>query len=360
MLQKHAMSEPERDPKIPAEARWDPEREEFCLCPIVDDERHGDAKWFRPDGTLCCDCHYEHGKTHGPYKRYHQNGEVSQQGEMVDDQRHGTVRWTRSTEETTENTVPTQLPDSVWSMTAQYVHDVPYPVRFFDREGTEVLPNGEPVPARPDGVHERAAFDASDGRWYFGLGSQGYEQRDGLWQWWDAEGKLVLEAEHDKGKRTEERAYDPPGTLHRTAIYDSNNRVAFTRWHGASQPERPDGVDADALYDSHADKWMLAPGLAPGAARNGTWKVWNEDGRLVTEEEFVDGTRRSQRKYHDNGKLFVERVEDADGNDIREAFFYDDGDLNHSIDRVFEDGKLASVEIHKYPHGLKAKGKRDE
>lgn len=353
-------SEPERDPRVPAQAVWDPERKEFCVCPMADGERHGDSVWYRPDGSLACECPFERGKSHGPYKRFHQNGEVSQYGEMRRGKCHGVIHWIRSTAQSTEVTIPPGVPDSVWSMTADFVDGVPYPVRFFDRAGSEVLPNGEPLPPRPEGVDERATFDPQDRRWYYGLGSQGHEQRDGLWQWWDEEGKLVLEADHTKGTRTEERGYDPPGTLSRTAIYDSGGKVAFTHWHTISVPERPEGVDPDALFDGHAGAWILAPGLAPGKARNGVWKVWNEQGRLDSEEQFVDGRRRSQRKYHDNGKLFVERVHDAEGRETRVAYFYKVGDLNHSIDREFEDGKLESVEIHKYPHGLKAKGKRDE
>ena len=82
---------PERPKSVPEEAFWDEGDDEWCL-PETDEagEKHGTVKWWRPDGTLCCQTEYVHGKPHGKFQRFHENGEVSREGIFEDGKLHGT------------------------------------------------------------------------------------------------------------------------------------------------------------------------------------------------------------------------------------------------------------------------------
>lgn len=259
-----------RPANIPTTAVWDETPGEYCDVPELDGKRHGRARWYRADGSLACESGYEHGVEEGPYTRYHPGGDISQVGTMHRDKIHGEVCWTRGPAESPEATVPPQCGTNVVGVRQVHEHGVPYPGHFFDGEDNEVLPDGSSLPARPQGVPPEAAFDPQDGRWFLGLGSGGFEQRDGKWSWWTSEGTRAQETEYERG------------------------------------------------------------------------------------------TQLTERKFHDDGSLFVERIKDAQGRELRTAYFYTDGDLNHSTDNSYEGDTLVGVEIHKYRYDLRAKAARED
>ncbi|MBV1861824.1 MAG: hypothetical protein KUG77_25615 [Nannocystaceae bacterium] len=270
MLERTVPEPSPRPTNVPASATWEEGDNEYLVSALKDGKKHGKSTWYRPDGTRCCETLFEYGEANGPYARYHENGERSQVGTMKANKRHGLIQWYRSTEETTERTVPDACPASVRSLAAEFVDNVPYAMHFFDGDGNEVLADGTPVPERPEGVEARAVFSPAEGKWFFGLGSQSVEQRDGEWSWWSVDGTLCGQHLYEQGKQ------------------------------------------------------------------------------LV------------ERKFHDNGKLFVERIKDNEGRELRTAYFYGDGDLNHSTDNTYDGDTLAAVEIHKFRYGLRAKGVLDE
>ncbi|MEM9070202.1 MAG: hypothetical protein AAGE52_16975 [Myxococcota bacterium] len=361
---------PPRDPSIPADAIWDAERNEFGLHTFVAGQRQGESKWYRPDGSLCCISHHVDDQGHGPYQRFHQNGEVSQEGELFEGERHGRCIWQRSTGDTTENTIPDVAADNVWRAVIIFEHGIPYPSRYYDKADAEVLLNGEPVPARPEGVHEDAAFEPGDKNWFYGFGAQGHEQRHGLWQWWSSDGTPTLERLFERGKPLRERRFRADGSVEMESHYDAEGKRIYTARFdssgarttsaGDAVPPRPKSVSERAIFDTHGEHWMEAESLEDGVVRNGTWTWRKLDGSLAIEHEYQEGAQLADRKFHDNGKLFVERLKDLRGNKTRVAFFYDDGDLNYSIDRTYDGDTLTGVTIHRYQRGLIARGERKD
>ncbi len=199
---------PSRDPKIPESAVWDSERSEFIDCPIVDGEKSGTAHWYRPDGSVCAIEEWKHNLGNGPYKRFHQNGEVSQIGCMLDDKLDGEIVWEQSTGTSTEDTIPEYAGEKVWKVLCHYIAGTPYPARFFARDGREVLYSGTDIPTRPDSIDARAVFSEEEDRWFTGLGVNGHEHRDGVWKWWTSDGALVDEKHYDKGELRSERTLE--------------------------------------------------------------------------------------------------------------------------------------------------------
>jgi hypothetical protein len=67
----------ERPPSVPEQAVWDAGDGEWVLAERDDDGRkHGQATYWRPDGTLVNHCSYEHGVPHGLAVRYTSRGDA--------------------------------------------------------------------------------------------------------------------------------------------------------------------------------------------------------------------------------------------------------------------------------------------
>ncbi len=331
---------PERHPDIPESAEWVPSRKEFREGPVVDGRPHGRMRWFRPDGTMSCESGMEHGTSHGPYVRYHPNGEVSQSGAMKQGQREGLVTWTRSTGETTEGTVPPQCPENVWKMTAFYEGGIPGPIRFFDRDDREVLHTGERLPDRPATVDERAAFDPVENRWFFGMGSQGYEQRDGWWAWWDPSGRLLLKMHYAHGQLDRKVEYAKDGSSV-TRIVDRFQRdVALVHRDekgevvtpaGERLPEPPVDDEGAVLTGRRDPAWVAGPQLHQPGPPDGLWRWWTPAGVLAREQRFDGGVAVEERWYDTQGKLTLVQYKDLAGRSIRSSRWSPSGRLVTSV-----------------------------
>ncbi len=318
---------------------------------------------------MCCTSEYANGESHGPYRRFHPNGEVSQEGVMNRDVSEGNFKWWRSTAESPEVTLPAGVADNAWRMEAVLERGKNYPLRFFDRAGEEVLVNGEPVPQRPESVPAVAVFSPEEEQWFHGLGASNVDDREGLWRWWTTEGKIQCDKDYRGGNALRERYYDD-GVLEQEQINDVHgHRIRTVQFdeHGEAVtssgeplPSRPSEVPAAAMFDAEDERWVSGEGIEGGVERAGKWTLWTSQGIRAGEYEYIDGKEVAERKFHDDGRLFVERLKDVDGNDTRTAFFYSDGDLNHSIDRTFEAGELVGVEVHVYERGLKSKAHATE
>ncbi|MEQ1564806.1 MAG: hypothetical protein ABMA64_04125, partial [Myxococcota bacterium] len=202
------MSEPARPPSLPAHARWIADRSEFLVCEQVDGLDHGEARYYRPDGTLACVSQLVHGVSHGPYERTHQDGTWSARGTMAHGARHGTIRWRRTDAPTTESTVPDLCPPVVRETSAPFHAGVAGPVRYWDADGVERMHTGELLPPRPPTVAADAGFEPNDRVWFAGIGSQSFDQRHGWWRWWSEAGELRIEKRYWRGKELESRDTD--------------------------------------------------------------------------------------------------------------------------------------------------------
>ncbi|MFT3714102.1 MAG: thiol reductase thioredoxin [Archangium sp.] len=184
-----------KSPKRPAgvnpKAWFDASDNEWVFGPLVDGKKHGDFTFWRPDGTKCNECHMVMDAPHGPFKRFHENGEVSQEGEFEKGQLHGTRKWFSTDSETTENTRPQGVSEKVWRSEMDYVHGRVVGIRHFNREGERVLPrDGEPYPLKPDNVDEGAEYVEPKDEWHKGNADGETQKKVGRWRIWTVDGKL--------------------------------------------------------------------------------------------------------------------------------------------------------------------------
>jgi antitoxin component YwqK of YwqJK toxin-antitoxin module len=158
---------------------------------MVDGKKHGDFTFWRPDGTKCNECHMVMDVPHGPFKRFHESGEVSQEGEFEQGQLHGTRKWFSTDSKTTENTRPQGVSEKVWRSEMDYVHGRVVGIRHFNREGERVLPrDGEPYPLKPAGVDEGAEYVEPKDEWHKGNADGETQKKVGRWRIWTVDGKL--------------------------------------------------------------------------------------------------------------------------------------------------------------------------
>lgn len=192
---------PKRPAGVPAKAWWDPNDNEWVFGPLVGDKKHGDFTFWRADGTRCNECHLEHDVPQGPFKRFHESGEVSQDGTYEAGQLHGTRRWFSTDAKTTENTRPPGVSEAVWRSEMDYVHGRVVAIRHFNRDGERVAPTtGEPYPQRPEGVDAGAEYVETQEQWHRGDADGEDQQKVGRWRTWTREGALLEDVNYVAGE----------------------------------------------------------------------------------------------------------------------------------------------------------------
>ncbi len=192
---------PKRPAGIPAKAWWDPGDNEWVFGPMVDGKKHGDFSYWRPDGTKCNECHVVMDVPQGPFKRFHENGEVSQEGAFEKGQLHGTRTWFGTDSETTEQVRPPGVHESIWKSEMDYVHGRVVGIRHFNRDGDRVVPtNGEPYPQRPEGVDEGAEYVEPKDEWHKGDAEGETQTKVGPWKIWTRDGQLKSELTYVEGE----------------------------------------------------------------------------------------------------------------------------------------------------------------
>lgn len=150
----------QRPRTVPAGAQWIEQDQEWELGPVdADGKKHGDYRYWRPDGTLCNECNFVHGTVHGPFKRFHENGEVSQEGAFEDGVIVGTIHARRSTAATTEHM---NAPDHVWRMEIDYEDGEVSAMRCYDRDGTLLDQEEDEDEDGDDGEGEGEVADAGE------------------------------------------------------------------------------------------------------------------------------------------------------------------------------------------------------
>ncbi|NMO15885.1 thioredoxin [Pyxidicoccus fallax] len=192
-----------RPPGVPPEAEWDAGDQEWAHGALDDGgEKHGPWRFWRADGTLCNECILQHGKPHGAFKRFHENGEVSQDGQFVDGALHGARTWYATDGVTTERMHENGVSETVRKTVMVYDHGRVIQVRHFDAQGQRVVPGtGEPYPERPASIPAEAEFREDLGQWALvRLDAEG--ERHGLCQFWTPTGELVWESEYAHGQRS--------------------------------------------------------------------------------------------------------------------------------------------------------------
>jgi tetratricopeptide (TPR) repeat protein len=246
--------EPLRPPAVPAEAWWDAGDKEWVLGPR--DKQNGAYKYFRPDGSCCNESSRVDGKPHGPFLRFHENGEVSQRGAFESGELHGTRRWTACDEATTENTRQDGMSMDIWASEMDYVHGRVVEIRHYDKAGSQVAADGTRYPERPDAVEPRAAYYPEKKHWRFGeIDAEG--KKRGVWRTWNEHGRLIKEESyHDDELHGPFRAFYGNGSLAAEGEYaDGEQAGTFTYLRNPSPPapivRDPDEDDEDDDDEDH-------------------------------------------------------------------------------------------------------------
>lgn len=290
---------PEKPESVPAEAWWDPDDNEWVLGDQnPDGEQHGEYRYWRPDGTLCCRNQWVDGTLEGPFERYHENGEVSQRGEFRAGELTGTREWIGCDDPTTENTRPPGVSEKVWRSEMDYLNGQVVGVRHFDRDGRQVMPEtGEPYPHRPEGVPDVAEYHLRDQQWAHGR-ADANQDKQGLWRYWFADGAKKREIEYlDDVPHGVFRGYDASGTLRQEGKLEHGDQVGVWRDYDESGELESEATHSDGGLD-------------------GPYRLY---GATVSDGYSIPGAVRLEGEYQRGAPVGIWRLTDGLGNALFEV-----------------------------------------
>jgi hypothetical protein len=289
---------PQRPAAVPEGAVWESDAGEWRLGAV--DERgskQGLHRSWRADGTLREEVTFVDGKGEGRYRRFHPNGELACEGEFVGGGMQGTLRAYGCDAPTPELLQPCCVPPNAWQLQTDYDRGEMMSRRWYDRQGTQILENGEPHPPWPTTVPARAHFDEGAGLWVDGTydlkaspivhwrrwsvdGALIEEEdleagvRHGVWRRFRDDGALQFEGHYERGLRhgtfrdlaIRAQDYQPPGAASEEGAFAGDHAVGIWRLRdgaGALLAERDLGV---ACGD---DQLARSPALADGDGARG-------------------------------------------------------------------------------------------
>lgn len=173
---------------VPPDAEWSADDNEWVLGPRnAGGEYEGEVHYWRPDGTLVSIAQLVDGKPHGVGRRFHENGEVSQEASYVHGELHGLRRWISCDEPTTELMRAPQMGAEIWRVEVEYDMGRPREFRWYLRDGTMVERDGAPLITVPAAVPTGAVHNPKTGWWMAGVwDSEG--RRDGAMRVFRADG----------------------------------------------------------------------------------------------------------------------------------------------------------------------------
>lgn len=294
----------ERPASVPEKALWSASENEWILAEADGDgEHHGLVKYYRPDGTICCETDFVHGTPHGAFRRFHENGDVSREGEFVEGALEGTNVFLRCEEQTTEE-FPQGLGDEVWRAEMDFQQGTIVEARAYDRDGRRCLEDGTPFPEHPDGVPASAHWDQNADLWVEGSQDENH-QKTGTWRWWTNEGVLVRELPFlDGSPHGQARFFNADGSL------DSKTTFEHGLAHGRYEEWYEAGffVDESVRYEqgtmTHGEptgKWCW---FTEGGERKGcvVYGPPREEHELMESPVFADESR-SAAEWRDIAKM---------------------------------------------------------
>jgi hypothetical protein len=231
-----AMSAPPRPAAVPPEATWSATDNEWILGQRDAEGRfQGLVRYWRPDGTLCCECPHQDDKPHGLSRRLHENGEVAQTCEYQAGTIHGLRTWFATDGPTTEQMHTPGMSPLVRRCELEYESGIVVAFRYFDAQGQRVLRSGQPFEPPPPGVPERATWQDGARCWLeVGWTDDGPTGRGRAW---DRHGVLYAEEQFEAGHRHgESRLRRPDGSVRAVFTYRQG------RLHGPAQVFHRDGT----------------------------------------------------------------------------------------------------------------------
>ena len=188
----------QRPNDVPESAVWsDSDNEWVCATLDTKGRKQGLVRYFRPDGTLCCETEHVDGTPHGAFTRYHETGEVSRKGTLERGALVGLDTAYPATKGlTTELCFPQRAAKNVHRYEQNWERGVLVRRLFLDKKGRPIYPDGVPYPPRPKGVPE-AALPEND-TWQVGA-VDGKGVKLGTWITFDKAGALLYEDDYEGG-----------------------------------------------------------------------------------------------------------------------------------------------------------------
>ncbi len=328
----------DRPTNVPEHAVWSAAQRAWITG---DTATGGLVAYYRPDGSPWCEYTYDGGVLHGPYRRFHETGEVASQGQMERGRFAGANAILRPSGPSTEP-FPNPFGDLVHRIETDYNAGQPVGQRFYDAAGTELDPavlmqalaTANPHVARALGQDEDEDSDDDD-----------------------------AEDDDDDGDDDEDEDED-----------DGDDDAAVA----AAPPARPAEVPVHAEYKD--DYWRVEREV--DGLRHVT--RWSPDGTRITESIWAgevlrtyttlrpDGSRSSHLEvsngvthhvatYPDgtpwHTSRYIEPAADADDDDaapilIEQQLYLRDGTLKHHIRQELDDQRTVIAHREDGPGGV--------
>jgi len=254
---------------VPAEATWTPDDEGWELAPRdLEGRRQGLLQRWRANGTKQAEYDYKDDRIHGPFRRWHDSGELAREGAAIGGKVDGWDRCYRSSGRTSERLFPRDVGRAVRRADHLYKDGMTVRSRYFLDDGTECEISGQPFPVRPPGVAPEEGLT-----WCPGLEAWCSELSDGtgIERSWSREGKLIKSSECLEGKRHGKTVFFRDDRLrqsHHPFDHPGFAVAAVVRIEGRFTEGNLVGWD---LFDARDASVDLPPGLARQlAARRST------------------------------------------------------------------------------------------
>ena len=243
-------------------------------------ERHGDCKLYRDDGSLLSSCRYEAGKRNGPFTSYHSNGEVASKGTYVDGLLDGAFFRYKSAAAGTAPLRDCCVPPGARALRITYGRGTFLGETFYDGDGHALRSDGQPLPERASKVPSEAAFEENEERWVLRIALENDRM---LRRSFDVDGRLVDEAEIDRGRRVALREYDPSGALLREIRFDE-----------AGVPHGPCVFRHTGDDNPYAERAIReVRGTYEHGQSVGTWRFLDADGNELRTQERGEAAREA-------------------------------------------------------------------
>jgi len=238
---------------VPEAAEWSIADGAWVVIPRdAEGKEHGLALYWRPDGTLFCQCPFEHGQRQGWFKRFHPSGEVSVQATFFDGNQQGTQTISRSASSSPER-FPANLPENIWLVETDMQNNTATVSRYFDRDKRQVNKAGEPIGIRPEPVSEGALLAVENKTWFWGR-KDDLNRRDGVWRFWGIDGALLREIEYAHGEELWNREYwNNDDAMGEVALREKRpaDALAPARHWWSTEIAAGDGMTANAVFAGH-------------------------------------------------------------------------------------------------------------
>lgn len=303
------MPQPKERPEgVHPDARWEDAPGWEWVYGELDEngERHGEYLEWHRDGYLHGKCSYVHGKIDGPNENYHPDGKVASIGWWKMGVQHG-GEFHRAECESPEPWP--SVGDAVWKIIERSSEDGSRIITFeyYDREGTRIGMDGEPLPPRPKGLPDTARWFPQHDFWVDGATLQGTATQVGSWKWWSREGELQREEERrDDGSQISIHEYED-GRLDKKSIYDEEG-VRRDHWSyrddGTLLVRRKKNADGKNTLEEWYD--------TDGSVRESTETEWDDDAIVMRKQSeggvlLFEAKREGQRLlctlYRESGTL---------------------------------------------------------